>query len=100
MSSPIFEVFENDTSEITHAAARSAMADKNVVQSYIVVGKEKNLPRLMPGVIDEVSEDESLKNDSGIQIEKSLTVEDTDTEVVETNNGPVNVRGRLKVTEI
>ena len=58
LPSPIIEVFENYTSEITHAAATSAMADINVVQSNIVERKEKNLPQLMPGVMDEVSENE------------------------------------------
>ena len=101
LSSSIIQVFENDTSEITHAAATTSMADINVMQSNIVERKEKkNPPQLMLEVMDEVYENESPKNDSGIQIEKSLTVEDTDSEVDETNDGPVNVRDRLKATEI
>ena len=51
-------------------------------------------------VMDEVYENESPKNNSGIQIEKSLTVEDTDSEAEKTNDGPVNVRDRLKATKI
>ena len=97
----LFKFYENDTYEITHEAGTSSMADINVVQNNIVERKEKkSLPQLMPGVIDLVSGNESPKYDSGIQIEKSLIVKDTDSEIDETNSGPANVRDRLKVTEI
>ena len=77
------------------------MADINAVQNNIVQRKEKkSLQQLMPRVMDVVSENELPKNDSGIQIVKSLIVEDTDSGIDETNGGLVNVRDRVKVTEV
>ena len=93
LSSSIIQIFESDTSETTHAAATTSMADINVAQNNVVKRKEKkSLPQFIPGEMDVVSENESPKNDSGIQIEKSLIVKDTDSEIDETNGGPVNVR--------
>ena len=70
MHSSIIQIFENETSEIKHAAATTSMADINVVQNNIVERKEKKgLPQLMPGVMDVVSENELPENDSGRQIE-------------------------------